>query len=163
MKNFRSAFTMMELIFVIVILGILATVAVPRLAANRDDAEIAKLRSDIASIRGGLSVKRSADMMKGVTTWPTNLEGLSTDKDGKTESDSNSRALFKGVLQTPIYASSGKPGWSKEGDNVYKACIKAGNKQCATFTYYPTSADKTHKAGTFDCDHNDATCRKLAE
>jgi len=46
----KSAFTMVELIFVIVILGILASVAMPKLNATRDDAENVKIS---AGLRNG--------------------------------------------------------------------------------------------------------------
>jgi type II secretory pathway pseudopilin PulG len=40
---------MIELIFVIVIIGILAAVAIPKLAATRDDAVDAKVRKNVAT------------------------------------------------------------------------------------------------------------------
>lgn len=44
----RQAFTMVELIFVIVILGILAAIAIPRLNATRDDAKVSAMAQKIS-------------------------------------------------------------------------------------------------------------------
>ena len=64
----KKGFTMIELIFVIVILGILASVAIPRLAATREDAEIsaavANLRTLVSDASAYYTVKGSFDGVK---------------------------------------------------------------------------------------------------
>ena len=57
----RSGFSMIELVFVIVILGVLAAVAVPRFVATRQDAQVATTRSDLASVQKAIVAKVFAD------------------------------------------------------------------------------------------------------
>ncbi|RDU64843.1 type II secretion system protein [Helicobacter sp. MIT 14-3879] len=61
MMKRRNAFSMIELVFVIVILGVLAAVAVPRFVATRTDAQVATARSDLASVQKAIVAKVFAD------------------------------------------------------------------------------------------------------
>ncbi len=56
---------MVELIFVIVIIGIPAGIAIPKFAVTRDDAIITKGRSDVATIRAALATERQKRILRG--------------------------------------------------------------------------------------------------
>ena len=62
------AFTMVELVFVIVVLGVLAAVAIPKLAASRDDAVLVKGKSQISAIRSGIAMQKSKRLLEGKST-----------------------------------------------------------------------------------------------
>ena len=62
---YRRAFTMIELVFVIVIIGILAAIAVPKLAATRDDAFISKARATVGALRSAISMERQKRILRG--------------------------------------------------------------------------------------------------
>lgn len=47
----KKAFTMLELVFILVILGILAAIAIPTISASRDDARLVALKSDINTLK----------------------------------------------------------------------------------------------------------------
>ncbi|MCI6818689.1 MAG: type II secretion system GspH family protein [Campylobacter sp.] len=87
----KKGFTMIELIFVIVILGILASVAIPRLAATREDAEIsatvANLRTLVSDATAYYTAKGSFDTntkWSEITNVPlTNAGGTNATNEAK--------------------------------------------------------------------------------
>jgi general secretion pathway protein G len=56
----KNGFTMVELIFVIVILGVLAAVAIPKLGATRDDAKISSEGMNVATALNSLAAEWTA-------------------------------------------------------------------------------------------------------
>ncbi|MDD7090852.1 type II secretion system protein [Campylobacter sp.] len=65
----KKGFTMIELIFVIVILGILASVAIPRLAATREDAEISATAANLRTLVSDVTAYYTAKGEFGSVEW----------------------------------------------------------------------------------------------
>ncbi len=64
MKN-RLGFTMIELIFVIVVIGILSAIAIPKFSATRDDAIITKARTTVGTLRSSIAMERQKRILRG--------------------------------------------------------------------------------------------------
>jgi len=71
MKSQQKGFTLIELMVVIVILGILAGVVVPRIMDNPDKARVAKAKHDITALESALDVYRLDNY-----AYPTTDQGL---------------------------------------------------------------------------------------
>jgi general secretion pathway protein G len=158
----RFAFTMIELVFVIVILGILAAIAMPRFAATRDDAQIAKGRSDIAAIRAAIVSERQGRLLQGQSAYINQLHSGAAGS--KTILFDNNGTAANVLLQYGIATRDAENGhWddtvAQSGTNWRYIFRVLGTD--VTFDYNSTN-------GTFMCDNVGNTqaeelCRKLVD
>ncbi len=74
----KHAFTIIELMFVIVILGILSAIALPKFATTKNLADVGKGRSDVMAIRSSILTERQSQLIKGVNTYIPKLSDNNT-------------------------------------------------------------------------------------
>ncbi|SFM47206.1 general secretion pathway protein G [Ectothiorhodospira mobilis] len=70
-RRFQHGFTLIEVMVVVVILGILAAIVVPRVMDRPDDARITKARSDIRALESALNLYKLDNY-----DYPTTDQGL---------------------------------------------------------------------------------------
>ena len=143
----KEAFTLIELILVIVILGILAGIALPKLWVTRDDAYIAKARTQVGSIRSSIANAYSLKIMSGDNRCPE-LEGSDDDY------------VFENILKPyPIKANQKGINWTLEANSTtetnYTVVI---NGRSTRFIY----EKDTTKNCPFDC-NGSQLCKDLTE
>ena len=132
--NSSRAFTIIELIFVIVVLGILAAVALPKFGKTREIADIAKGRGDVATIRTAIANERQSTVILGNPSYPASLDNT---------------GLFDAVLMYPMAESQTSGNWDKTAANKYDFYV---GSTPTTFTYNPNTGTFTCTAGTGNCD-----------
>lgn len=143
----RTAFTMLELVFVIVVIGILAAIAAPRLAATRTDAQVAKGRSDVAAIRSGIVSERQVRLLRGDSSYIAELDSNASSSEGQTLFNNNA------ILMYGIISKNANGHWMKSNNTTYTYQVQ---NDPVVFTY-------TQVNGTFDCNHTNANCKLLTE
>jgi len=63
--NNRKAFTMLELIFVIVIIAILSAIAIPKFSATSNIAQMSKGKNTLAVVRSAIATERQKSILRG--------------------------------------------------------------------------------------------------
>ena len=130
----KKAFTMVELVFVIVILGILTMVALPRLVGSKEDAEITRVKAEIAAIRSAIQTHRGANLLaQNGSGYPEKLDKKTIEK------------ITNGTKLSEKY-------WSVSEDGSELSVTIAGRP--ATFKY-------SKETGRLTCKPSDPLCLEI--
>jgi prepilin-type N-terminal cleavage/methylation domain-containing protein len=126
-NNYQKGFTLIELVIIMVILGVLAAVAVPRLGNTIDSSEISAEDAVIGNLRSALEVYAMDQVVtNSVKNYPSNpFESL----------DDKSRIELTGTT-----GYGGSP-WGWNGSNIYH------ERNDASFGYWNYSGGGTGLIG----------------
>lgn len=107
-RNTRGGFTLIELLIVVVIIGILATIAIPKFGATKDKAKLVSVRADIRNLM-------------------STMEGYASDSGRYITPDPAKQVVSTGNQITTLLANAQGSGYTI---TVTNATISQGPKTC---------------------------------
>jgi len=163
----KKSFTLIELIFVIVIIGLLASVAVPKFMQTKASASSSSVKSVISSLRTAIETKHGEwminddlDTSDGYTPqgYPQKLDNASPNTAGEN--------LFAGtstlsILKNPIKSCLDNNCWYK-----YKADDTDGNISYYAYKFTPDSnitLDYNGSNGKIECNSDGSMSKNECE
>ena len=124
----EAAFTLIELIMVIVILGILAAIAIPKFFNLDTDAKKAAEKGVVGGVRAGIATFFAKQKASSTPPdFPASLDGTYTG------ACTAAKACFNAVLQLEGITDS---SWNKTGANTY-----TGPEGTTTYTYTSSTGE----------------------
>jgi len=135
----KKSFTMLELVFVIVIIGILAGIAIPKLWVTRDDAVNVKVKTEVSTVRSAISNKYTKLVLAGNNSCP-DLEKSTSDD-----------TLFENILTYPVSKQEGSLQWDGNGTD-YNVTY---NNKTIHFNYI----DNPDEGCKFECNSSASTAK----
>jgi general secretion pathway protein G len=155
----QKAFTLLELTFVIVIIGILSAIAIPRFAATRDDAVITKAIATVSSVRNAVATERQQRVLRGDFGLITDLAFTNGQDNPIFDFFDGNNTVGNEVLEYPLRAckdATARGCWISNADTTYTYRMPASTND----------VDFTLGNNRFTCSTTGATgaeCRLLTE
>lgn len=125
MQHRARAFSFIELMVVLVIIGILSAIVVPRFSGVTDDARAAAAQSDLAGVRSAIAGFRAKNVIAGSPAYPTleqliaNGEVLQTAFPKNPYNDlATVQSVSKSQADARTVSNSEKFGWNYFVDNA---------------------------------------------
>jgi general secretion pathway protein G len=137
----KQSFTLLELIFVIIVIGILAGVALPRLFTGVDDAIKAKVKTEVSTVNAAIASKYTKNILSNNNACPK-LES--------TPDDTN--YVFEAVLSQPIPKNDNMLKWDGNGTDYN---VTYENKTI----YFNYIEDPDNKGCIFECNTSKSTAK----
>jgi len=163
----KKSFTLIELIFVIVIIGLLAAVAVPRFLTTKVSASKANFKSTIASVQTAIDNLHGEWVANDDFVWNPAADGNDHSQDWndttgypkKLDYGSGTDSIFSYVLRKPLNSCNRKYGDSSK----YTDCFEESQENVYHYYFSPkdyVEINYSEADGLFHC--SDGTLNKKA-